>query len=133
MRIFFLFVLCCLLGSCADPLVKKPENLIPQQRMTEILYDIAILDAIDNNYPKSLEQNNIRIMEEIYVKYGIDSTQLADSDLYYASIPAIYEQIYQAIEDRMNHERDSIARVIQEGNAPANSADSVNRRGEAED
>ncbi len=133
MRILFLFALCCLLGSCADPLVKKPENLIPQDRMTEILYDIAILDAIDNNYPKSLEQNNIRIMEEIYAKYGVDSAQLADSDLYYASVPAIYEQIYQGIEDRMNHERDSIARVIQEGNSPQDSADSTNRREDLED
>lgn len=133
MRTLLLLVICCLLKSCADPLVKKPENLISQDRMTQILYDIAILDAIDNNYPKALEQNNIRIMEEIYAKYGIDSAQLADSDLYYASVPVLYEQIYQAIEDRMNRERDSIARVIQEGNAPEKSADSLDRGGKVAD
>lgn len=133
MRTLFILLICCLLANCADPLVKKPDNLIPQGRMSEILYDIAVLDAIDNNYPKALEQNDIRIMEEIYAKYGIDSAQLADSDLYYASVPALYEQIYQAIEDRMNRERDSVARVIQEGNAPAATSDSLNRRESAGD
>lgn len=133
MRTLFLIFLCCLMADCADPLVEKPERLIPAQRMSDILYDITVLDAIDNNYPKALEQNNIRIMEEIYAKYGIDSAQLAESDLYYASVPAIYEQIYQAIEDRMNRERDSIALVIQGGQSPKKAADSLGRKEEVAD
>lgn len=101
-----------LLLGCAQQQVPRPENLIPKPMMTKILFDIAILDAIDGTYPEALGRNEIAVMAFVYEKYGIDSLQLAASDLYYASRPDEYEEIYQALEDRIDRQRDSINEVI---------------------
>ncbi len=105
-------VLSLLLLSCAEKQVRRPENLIPKGRMVNILYDIAVLDAIDGTYPKALERNRITVMAFVYEKYGIDSLQLAESDLYYASRPQEYEEIYQTLENRIASQRDSLNEVI---------------------
>ena len=107
----YIFLSLLLLG-CAENQVPAPENLIPKERMVNILYDIAVLDAIGGTYPKALERNGITVMAFVYDKYGIDSLQLAISDLYYASRPDEYEEIYKTLEDRITAQRDSINEVI---------------------
>jgi len=112
MHIWKYIALSLLLLSCAEKQVRRPENLIPKGRMVNILYDIAVMDAIDGTYPKALERNGITVMAFVYEKYGIDSLQLAESDLYYASRPEEYEEIYKTLEDRIAAQRDSINEVI---------------------
>lgn len=112
MQIRKYIALSLLLLGCAEKQVTRPENLIPKGRMVNILYDIAVLDAIQGTYPKALERNGIKVMPFIYEKYGIDSLQLAESDLYYASRPNEYEEIYKTLEDRIAARRDSINEVI---------------------
>ncbi len=102
--------------GCAEQQVPRPENLIPQTRMADILYDIAVLHAIDGSYPKALKNSEISVMAFVYEKYGIDSLQLTQSDLYYASRPVEYEAIYKAVEDRVAHQRDSINDVVRGAN-----------------
>ncbi|MFM1878612.1 MAG: hypothetical protein RLZZ241_1478 [Bacteroidota bacterium] len=109
-----IFVL--LFAACAEKQVKQPEQLLSREQMVNVLYDIAALSAIEGNYPNALERNDIRIMEFVYTKYGIDSLKFAASDLYYASIPAEYEAIYEALEARMGRERDSISEAMRSVN-----------------
>ncbi len=111
--------------ACADKLIEKPENLIPRDRMAEILYDMALLNAIDNSHPQVLEENDLEVMEFVYDKYGVDSLQFASSDLYYASVPAEYQKIYEAVEARLTEERDSVNKIIQAGQTKA--VDSLRR------
>ncbi len=114
--------LAVLVLACAEQQVPRPENLISKSRMTDILYDIAVLHAIEGSYPKVLKNNEISVMAFVYEKYGIDSLQLSQSDLYYASRPAEYEEIYKAVEDRVAFQRDSLNDVIR----------GVNEKGRAE-
>ena len=112
MQMWKYIALCLVLVGCAEKQVRRPENLIPKGRMVNILYDIAVLDAINGTYPRALERNGISVMAFVYDKYGIDSLQLAESDLYYASRPQEYEEIYKTLEDRIAAQRDSINEVI---------------------
>jgi hypothetical protein len=112
----YLILFCCLLAfSCGKKLMEEPEDLIPVEKMSEILYDMAVLDAIDNSYPQVLTDNDLKVMEFLYKKYGIDSLQFVQSDLYYASVPAEYQKIYEAVEERLTAKRDSISEVIKQG------------------
>ena len=116
----YLTVFFCLLTlSCGNKLMEEPDNLIPREKMSEILYDMALLDAIDNSYPQVLTENDLKVMEFLYEKYGIDSLQFVQSDLYYASVPAEYQKIYEAVEERLTQKRDSISEVIQQGQSQA--------------
>ena len=99
--------------------MEEPENLIPRGKMADILYDMALLDAIDNSYPQVLAENDLRTMEFLFEKYGIDSLQFVRSDLYYASIPAEYQKIYEAVEERLTKKRDSISEVLLQGRSQA--------------
>ncbi|WP_088339716.1 DUF4296 domain-containing protein [Robiginitalea sediminis] len=101
--------------SCGEKLMEPPQDLIPNAQMTDILFDLSVMDAIEGNYPNVLEQNDIRVMPFIYEKYGIDSLQFAQSDLYYASNPVEYQQIYEALEARILKYKDSITEVIRGG------------------
>lgn len=120
----YLLLLCGLLIlSCGNPLMEEPENLIPREQMSDILYDLALLDAIDNSYPQVLSENDLQVMEFLYKKYGIDSLQFAQSDLYYASVPSEYQKIYEAVEERLTRMRDSISEVLRQ--VPSQPTDSL--------
>lgn len=88
--------------SCAEEVVKKPENLIPQDKMATILLDLSILNATKTAARNKFEDSGIEVMDFLYNKYGIDSTQFAQSDLYYASNPLIYQEIYQSVKDKLD-------------------------------
>jgi hypothetical protein len=114
-----LILLFVLLGaSCGKKLLETPENLIPREKMADILYHMALLDAIDNSHPQVLVENDIRVMPFLFEKYGIDSLQFVQSDLYYASVPEEYEKIYQAVEERLTRKRDSVSEAIRQGQSP---------------
>ena len=90
-----------LLFSCNEKVVEKPENLIPAEKMTVVLYDVAVINAAKNMNQDILIEYNIEPMAYIYSKYGIDSLQFVKSDLYYASNPSEYETIYTAVKDKL--------------------------------
>ncbi|WP_350293110.1 DUF4296 domain-containing protein [uncultured Croceitalea sp.] len=93
-----------LLVSCGEKVIEPPEGLISKDKMTSILYDLAILNSTKGTNPTILKQHNIKLMPFIFKKYNIDSLQFAESDLYYASIPLEYQTIYEAVEARLENE-----------------------------
>ncbi|RUA10373.1 MAG: DUF4296 domain-containing protein [Flavobacteriia bacterium] len=116
-----------LIAACAEEVVKKPENLIPKEKMADILHDLAILNAAKSNVSNKFDESGIDIMEFLYHKYDIDSAQFSQSDLYYASVPLEYQSIYEKVEakleertkimeERSMQKNDSIRKAIQEKN-----------------
>ncbi|MEC7770489.1 MAG: DUF4296 domain-containing protein [Bacteroidota bacterium] len=105
--VIFLLAL-VLLVSCAEKVIEEPENLIPKEKMAEILHDLAILNAAKSGARTKFRESGIDVMDFLYKKYDIDSTQFAESDLYYASIPLEYQSIYEQVEDRLNEQKDTL-------------------------
>lgn len=97
-------VLIVFFASCKEKLIEPPENIIPQAEMTEILYDLALINGARTTNPTLLDNYNIKTMPYIYEKYDIDSLRFVTSDQYYASVPAVYQQMYQKISDRLQQE-----------------------------
>jgi len=106
-----LFLGTILLVSCAEKVVEEPENLIPKEKMTEILHDLAILNAAKSGASRKFKDSGIDVMEFLYKKYGIDSTQFSESDLYYASIPLEYQSIYENVEKRLGRKKDTLEAI----------------------
>lgn len=94
--------------SCAEKLLEKPENLIAKDKMVAILNDLAILNAAKTTNVGVLKQNGVEPMQFIYTKYGVDSLQFVLSDRYYASLPEIHEEIYIAVEAKLQTETDRL-------------------------
>ena len=98
---YIVAIFLALLFSCNEKVVEKPENLIPEDKMATILYDISLLNAGKIINESILNEYDIEPMGYIYTKYGIDSVQFVKSDTYYASIPTVYEAIYTKVQDRL--------------------------------
>lgn len=83
---FFLSVFLILLISCDKNFkAPKPDVLLEEQVMEEILFDIGYLKAAKSKSFKVLNDNNVQADEYIYHKYKIDSTILRQNLNYYAT------------------------------------------------
>ena len=95
------FILISLIFSCKEEVVKKPENLIEKEIMVDVMYDLALLEAIKYQSPNALQAHKINTDEYIYKKYKIDSAQFVQSNMYYASDYKEYKKMYDQINSRL--------------------------------
>lgn len=91
-----------LLCSCTEEVVNKPEDLIPENVMVDIYFDISLINAARNSGYDKFKENGINTKEYLYNKYGIDSARLATSATYYTSRPLTHERIYTRVEERLD-------------------------------
>lgn len=86
----------------------KPQHLIDEQTMMEILYDLNILQSIKNNDFKLITEHNLDPEQFIYKKYQIDSLQLAESHKYYVADIDHYEHMINQIIARIEKEQETL-------------------------
>ncbi|MFD1614298.1 DUF4296 domain-containing protein [Gelatiniphilus marinus] len=78
---------------------KKPGNLIPKEKMVNIIMDVRLLSSANGANKTVLEKNNLQAEAYIYKKYNIDSLQFALSNNYYAYFVDDYNAIYEKVKD----------------------------------
>ena len=59
-----------LFGSCQNAPIEKPDNLIDQDKMVDIMFDINVLEAMKSQTTLVLEANKINPNTYIYKKYN---------------------------------------------------------------
>ena len=109
-KICSLFAILMLLASCVNSIVEKPDNLIDDDVMVDIFYDLAILDATKN----SSYENGVSKFEAndfIFKKYKIDSLQFVKSNKYWASDVAKYKRLFKTVRDRINDKKTELEAV----------------------
>ena len=94
--------------SCVEKIIEKPAGLIPQEKMTQLLYDLAILNAAKSTNSAILEVHFDSPTHFLFEQYNVDSVQFVQSDIYYASQPLVYEAIYKEVADRLVREKEKI-------------------------
>lgn len=108
---------------------ERPDNLIPEDKMAQILYDVIVLNAAKGSAKTVLENSGIMPEDYVFEKFGIDSLQFAKSNEYYSYDSETYDaiitkvdtmvarnkRIYQAKIDaemeRRKRERDSLNKL----------------------
>jgi len=109
--IFGLFIILFVCG-CVN--TSKPKNLIPEDKMIDILYDMNMFQSIRSNDYKLLNSYDINPQNFIYQKYDIDSLQLSESHKYYISNIDNYQKIIEKLIERAEIEKDSISKQEEE-------------------
>lgn len=104
----FLLLVSVAFASCQKNTVAKPTKLIEQGVMVDIIYDLAILEAVKYENAASLEANHIVPKEYIYNKYRIDSLQFAQNNQYYASDIENYKKIYDQVKQKIERNKASL-------------------------
>ena len=102
-QLLFLF-LSLFVFSCSKNPAPKPDNLLDEEVMVDIIYDISILQATDGSMPHKLTEYTIEMDEYIFEKYKIDSVTYRQNQRYYAADARKYKKIYKKVIERLDKE-----------------------------
>lgn len=88
-------------GCTSNTIYKKPEDLIPQDQMIDLMVDIYMANAA-LNMPNTADVRNIQYLPLVYYKYHIDSTRFKSSNFYYMTKIKDYKIISQSVVDKLS-------------------------------
>ncbi|MBV2195009.1 MAG: DUF4296 domain-containing protein [Flavobacterium sp.] len=112
MRQLFILFFALFVVSCSKNPVKKPERLLEEEVMVDIIYDVSLLQAIEGAYPNKLIEQNIKPNQFIFEKYQIDSVMYKENQLYYAADSRVYKRIYKKVSERLDQNIQKAGKVI---------------------
>ena len=101
MKKVLVFLSFILLASCSNSVVSKPKNLIDEDKMVNIFYDLALLEAVRTQIPQEKQDYKGLPNNYIYKKYKIDSLQFVKSNQYYATDIANYKNMYERVKEKL--------------------------------
>ena len=118
----YFFIIATLLLACQSiDKAPEPKTLIKEDRMVEILTDIAFVKAAKSSQRKVFEENKINPEAYILEKYHIDSIVFAENNTWYASQLETYSAIFAKVKanldiakikyEKLKKEEDSIKKV----------------------
>lgn len=113
-KILLFLVVLSILSSCKKELVKTPSRLIEKDKMVNIIYDLALLEAIKIQNPSSLDSFKINPNDYIFKKYKIDSLQFAQNNIYYAADYKEYKKMFEKIKSRLDKNKIAIEKLIKD-------------------
>lgn len=128
MRYTFILFSIFLFGCQNINAPEKPDNLIPKDKMVDIMEQAYLTNAARGIENKAIIEKGIYLDSLIYYKNGIDSLQFARSNAYYASNLNIYSEIFRDLEkrlDRSQKELDSLLYSEKPQKQPVKEKDSV--------
>jgi Domain of unknown function (DUF4296) len=94
--------------SCNNAIEKKPKNFLDRETMTNIFYDLAILESTQGYLPRILSENQISPKKFIYQKYKIDSLDFVQNNRYYASDVELYKRIYDDVHKKLTTDKENL-------------------------
>ena len=99
MRTFGCLLIILVFISCQDiEKTERPNNLIPENKMVEVLTELSILNSAKNYNKRFLEETGFKPDEFLLRKYNIDSLQLVESTNYYARNYTQFERMYERVQ-----------------------------------
>lgn len=91
--------------------MSKPDDLIPEDKMVDVLTELSLLHGARSYNKNQMEEKGIDPYPYLVEKYGIDSVQLVKSNEYYAQNYKQYKRIYDSVKVKLENlvaEYDSI-------------------------
>jgi len=117
-----------LLVSCYD--IRKPKtpgDLIPKDKMVNIIIDMSLLNSAKGINKRTLENKGINLEQFIYDKHKIDSLQFATSNNFYAYNVEEYEAIYKRVQDSLTELKDDFTAIQKKREKARQRKDSIRR------
>jgi len=99
MKKITLFLLSVFVLSCSEA-IDKPDKFLEKEEMTNLLYDLALLNSSRSFYDSDSTLKNIS-PKLVLEKYKLDSLSFVQLNNYYISQPETYGQIFDTINKRL--------------------------------
>ncbi|UZD22550.1 DUF4296 domain-containing protein [Algoriphagus halophytocola] len=101
-RLLIPFVCCLLLGSCESS--KRPEGLLSEDKMVNVLIDIHLTEGIVSSLPVAYDSSKVLyslLEKDILKKHQVEDSVFTQSMLYYLQDPSNMEDIYARVVDSL--------------------------------
>ena len=99
-KTLFILIIFCSCGFVSDEDL-VPDNLIAEEKMVDILYDMSLISVSKGINKRILENNGMKPTKYILEKYKIDSLQFVESNRYYSSDLEKYLNIYEIVLNKL--------------------------------
>ncbi|HSH19667.1 MAG TPA: DUF4296 domain-containing protein [Draconibacterium sp.] len=107
-----LALLIYILVSCDNSVIKKPDNLVKEKQMIDMLIDIHIAEATYNRMRyDSIVRNSssANFYYSVLEKYETPDSVFEKSFLYYASNPKNFEKMYREVMNKLSETEQSFS------------------------
>lgn len=91
---------------------ERPKDLIPEDKMVEVLIDVHLFNAAKSVNRLPLQQTGMTPHQFIYEKHDIDSVQYEKSNAYYGANLNTYERIHTSVKIFLENQKTEIDTVI---------------------
>lgn len=92
--------------------VKRPDTVMPDAKMENVLYDFHIAKAMGEEVPYSENYKRVLYIESVYKKHGITQADFDTTMVWYARHPDVLTKVYEKVNQRLKAERDGINHLI---------------------
>ncbi|OYU85679.1 MAG: hypothetical protein CFE24_00275 [Flavobacterium sp. BFFFF2] len=99
-----LVVVLLLLGCKKSELIPKPDQLIDEEKLSLMMYDLAVIDAIKAQSIPNNPYNQVKAKEFLLRKYQIDSLTYAKSVQYYAADAEKFKLICESVKKKLDQQ-----------------------------
>ena len=97
----YIIILSFLLVACtSNTIIEKPDNLIPKDKMVDLMTDLLLATGA-RNIKNINEERKVNYFHLVFEKYNIDSTQFKESNFYYTSKIDDYDIMLKEVERRL--------------------------------
>jgi len=98
--------------ACSSKDNTKPNNLMSEDEMVDLLFDINVINS-SRAYNNRSDLNYYNINDSLlFNKHEIDCLKFVNSNFYYASNPKQYLKIYSKLEYKLNQLKDSLTKEL---------------------
>ncbi len=107
-----LFLLVVVLSACDKPIVPKPEKLVREKQMIDMLVDIHLAEATYNKfrYDSIMRDNSsVDFYYSVLAKYEVADSVFEQSYVYYASQPKNFEKMYRKVMSKLSEMEQSFS------------------------
>ena len=128
MKKALLIVLVLISVACNKDKIDKPENLIPRDKMVDVLTDLAVYTAAEGVNKTKLREYGIKSDSIVFVKHNIDSVQFKESNKYYSYNVANYQKMFDEVRARLKAKKSELSKIDKKEQAERKRQDSIRRQ-----
>ncbi|WP_368119356.1 DUF4296 domain-containing protein, partial [Bacteroides thetaiotaomicron] len=115
MKSRFRFHLCCvcmLALAIAGCKVKRPDDVISESKMENLLYDYHLAKSMGDNLPYSENYKKALYLDAVFKKYGTTEATFDSSLVWYTRNTEVLSKIYEKVSKRLKAQQNEINHLI---------------------
>lgn len=115
MKRFFryqLYCICLLVWVVVGCKVKRPNDVLPESQLEELLYDYHMAQALSENLPYSENYKKVIYTEAVFRKHNTTEATFDSSMVWYTRNTELLSKIYERVSKRLKVQQDGINHLI---------------------